>query len=176
MANFLYLETYHDSLYFSLKTHKMRLFGIAPTLTAFTFIYTLLVLLLAREAINISKNIEIAKEFTVKMNEISKKEQSISKEIKEKTEALENKTIKPFELTVVIDDIFKRIVNEFSENDTKISYTFSISSIKTRNETYRIQINYRISIRVIEQYFYISSEIEGEKGVEVNLLEDSAQS
>ncbi|MGC8576462.1 MAG: hypothetical protein ACP5LN_01200 [Thermoproteota archaeon] len=154
----------------------MKLFGIVPALTVLTFMYALLVLLVAKEAVNIFESIDIVKKFNAKTNEVSNNEQSIDREVKEGIGSIENKTIKSSELPVVIDNIFKKIANKFSKNDTEVSYVFNINSIKISNETHRIQVKYKINIKVVEQYFYISSETEGEKDVIVNLLEDSSQS
>lgn len=153
----------------------MKILGIVPALTAFTFTYALFVLLVIKEAIEIEHSIEIVSRFNVRMNETLSSEQKIDKKIKEEISALENKTIKSSELQVAIENIFERIVKEFSKNDTKISYTFSISITKVNNETNKVLVKYKINIEVIEQYFYIRSEVEGEKGVVVNLLEDFAQ-
>jgi hypothetical protein len=153
----------------------MKLLGIVPALTVFTFLYALIVLLVVKEATNIFKSIDIIKKFNEKTNEVSNNEQSADREIKEEIGSIENKTIKSSELQAIVGDIFNKVANKFSKNDTRVTYVFSINSIKVSNETYMMQVKYKINITVVEQYFYISSEIEGEKDVIVNLLEDSSQ-
>jgi len=153
----------------------MKLLGIVPALTVFTFLYALIVLLVVKEATNIFKSIDIIKKFNEKTNEVSSNEQSADREIKEEIGSIENKTIKSSELQAIVGDIFNKVANKFSKNDTRVTYVFSINSIKVSNETYMMQVKYKINITVVEQYFYISSETEGEKDVIVNLLEDSSQ-
>ena len=153
----------------------MKLLGIVPALTVFTFLYALIVLLVVKEATNIFKSIDIIKKFNEKTNEVSNNEQSADREIKEEIGSIENKTIKSSELQAIVGDIFNKVANKFSKNDTRVTYVFSINSIKVSNETYMMQVKYKINITVVEQYFYISSETEGEKDVIVNLLEDSSQ-
>lgn len=155
----------------------MKLLGVAPALTVFTFVYTLFTLLIAKEAIDISHSIDIAKRFNIKMNEISSYEQNMDKKIKEGIDALKNKTIKTSELSTTIDNIFKKVVNEFSTNDTKVTYVFIIiNSTRINNETYGIQVKYKINIEITERDFDIRSEMEGKKDITVNLLEDSVRS
>ncbi|NHV06928.1 MAG: hypothetical protein HA495_06270 [Thaumarchaeota archaeon] len=153
----------------------MKPLGIVPALTVFTFLYALIVLLVVKEATNIFKSIDIIKKFNEKTNEVSNNEQSADREIKEEIGSIENKTIKSSELQAIVGDIFNKVANKFSKNDTRVTYVFSINSIKVSNETYMMQVKYKINITVVEQYFYISSETEGEKDVIVNLLEDSSQ-
>lgn len=153
----------------------MKPLGIVPALTVFTFLYALIVLLVVKEATNIFKSIDIVKKFNEKTNEVSNNEQSVDREIKEEIGSIENKTIKSSELQAIVGDIFNKVANKFSKNDTRVTYVFSINSIKVSNETYMMQVKYKINITVVEQYFYISSETEGEKDVIVNLLEDSSQ-
>ncbi|MBO3800986.1 MAG: hypothetical protein QW314_00405 [Thermoproteota archaeon] len=154
---------------------KMKILGVIPTLTAFTFIYILFSLLIVKEATNIYYSINIVKRFNIEVNETSKSEQIIDKKVKEGISTLENKTIKSSELSEVIDSIFKNVIEEFSKNNTKVSYVFNINSIKVSSETYKVKVKYKINVEVTEQYFYIRSWIEGEKDVTVNLLEDFAQ-
>ncbi|MCI4439100.1 hypothetical protein JHC27_04575 [archaeon] len=153
----------------------MKPLGIVPALTVFTFLYALIVLLVVKEATNIFKSIDIVKKFNEKTNEVSNNEQSVDREIKEEIGSIENKTIKSSELQAIVGDIFNKVANKFSKNDTRVTYVFSINSIKVSNETYMMRVKYKIDITVVEQYFYISSETEGEKDVIVNLLEDSSQ-
>lgn len=91
----------------------MKLLGIVPALTVFTFLYALIVLLVVKEATSIFKSINIIKKFNEKTNEVSNNEQSADREIKEEIGSIENKTIKSSELQAIVGDIFNKVANKF---------------------------------------------------------------
>lgn len=153
----------------------MKNLSLAPTLTALTLIYVSLTLLIMKEAIDILDGTNILKRFNIKVKEVTNNRQRIDGEIKKEIKNLENKTFRSSELPSAIGDIFKKVTSGFSKNGDKVSFVFSINSKKTNNESYEVLVKYEVTIEAKDYFFYIKSEIVGEKDIVINLSEDSEQ-
>jgi len=144
---------------------------VFPSLTAFTLLYALFVLIFISDLVYLRRDITIIADFLNKLRLLEYKKLLLKTEITKAILMLNGSKIDNMTLLYKsLDEIFNSSVSSLEENVERY-YSFSLSKQRIEKNLYKISIHYMFRLIIEEKFFTICYKFEETQDIKVYLLE-----